>query len=148
MTLRVISQGVLRISGDRDENPKISLGFLTKPTKIPEPKINFKKPHEEFQSIIPSEVIVGRHYHKSSDCFENPRKNYLNQACQKLLAKFSYPHQKKSQNRKFETTRRSFDHSHYLKHGVPLGVIYIPDSQVNTGYFLLLLSEKKGMPFH
>ena len=40
--------------------------------------------------------------HESSDCFEYPPKNpYLNQAAQKILAKFSYP--KKSRNRKFQT---------------------------------------------
>ena len=76
------------------------------------------------------------YYHKSFDCFEYPppcsppppppKKTCLNQATQKLLAKFSYP--KKFRNRKFQT-QKSFDHPRRLKSGV-FPEVFLPGKSI------------------
>ena len=51
-------------------------------------------------------------YHESSYCFEDPKNPYLNQATQKILAKFSYP--KISRNWNFKP-QKSFYHPRHLR---------------------------------
>ena len=63
---------------------------------------------------------IHRHYHNPSDCFEYPKNLYLNQATQKILAKFSYP--KTSRHGKFQTPtppKEFFDYHRHWKSGVP-----------------------------
>lgn len=57
------------------------------------------------------------HYYKSSDCFEYPKRSYLNQATQTILAKFVYP--KKCQNWTFQA-KKFLQSSPHLKTRVPL----------------------------
>ena len=51
-------------------------------------------------------------YHESSYCFEDPKNPFLNQAIQKILAKFSYP--KISRNWNFKL-QKSFYHPRHLR---------------------------------
>ena len=78
--IRGTSDGDDRGGGGRDknQNPKKSLGFPTKPKKIPcrisELK-NFQKLNAYSFFMIPYEDIISGHYHESWDCFEYPEKN-------------------------------------------------------------------------
>ena len=67
-----------------------------------------KKAANKFGCTLFAELRGPRgHYHESSDCLKTPLKNpFLDQATQKILAKFSYP-------------KKSFDHPSHLKSGVP-----------------------------
>ena len=61
----------------------------------------------------------------------------------KILAKFSFP--KKSRNRKFQTTKRSFNLPRYLKSGVSPGGHLHSWHSSKRWLLVFLLFEKKGM---
>ena len=112
--------------GQKWKHQKIPMASNKTP-KIPALKINPQKSHAEFPSLKNFQkalndiiccalfgctlfaVLRGRdtrlHYQESSNCFEYPKNPYLNQAIQKIIAKFSCP--QKSRNRKFETPQYS-----------------------------------------
>ena len=100
-------------------NTKKSLWFPTNPLKIPRPK-NFQRAREAWLYFIRSNIR--REYAGTTTnlqivlkTLKNP---YLNQATtQKYLP--NSPSRKKSRNQKFQTPKKSFNHPHHLKSGVP-----------------------------
>ena len=109
------------IEQGQKSKPKKSQGLQTNPPKIPGSKFNPRKipympnfraikisrtqrqSQNSFVFILITEVSSGN-YHKSSDCFEYPRKSVVKSSYpKKFLTKFSYP--KKSQNKKFQTPK-------------------------------------------
>ena len=83
-------RGVGGGGGDKNQNPKKSLGLQTKPKKLPGPK--YPMPNFRAIKIYSRNYAAGirGNYQESSDCFEYPKKHpYLNQAtpkntCQKF----------------------------------------------------------------
>ena len=67
---------------------------------------------------------------KSSDCFENPKKSYLNQATQKNTCQ-NFPTQENPEIENFKP-QKPFDHPCHLKSGV----------QPPSGSFLFLFCQK------
>jgi len=57
------------------------------------------------------------HYHKSSDCFEYPEKSPLKSSHPKNTCQIFLP--KKILESKISNPKKSFDHPHHLKSGVP-----------------------------
>ena len=80
----------------------IEWGQKSKPKKIPGPKFNPQKiPFWTSLVVLYSRnyaARIHRNYHKSSDCFEYPKKSLLKSS---YPEKFSHP--KKSRNQKFQT---------------------------------------------
>ena len=92
-----------------EKNP---LGFQQNPQKIPGPKTNPQK--------IPCRISEPQKFPQSinwNNMKNTPNNPYLNQATQKILAKFSHP--KKVPELKISNPKKSFDHPHHLKFRVP-----------------------------
>ena len=84
------------------------MGAKIKTQKIPGPKFN------------PQNIGGMRrgNYYESLDCFEYPKKPYLNRTTKKILAKH-FSTQKKSRNRKISSLKKSFDHPSHFKSRAP-----------------------------
>ena len=109
--------GVLRISSDdrmgaKIKTPKKSLGLLTKPQKIPGPKINPpKNPMQNYTAGIRG------HYHESSDCFEYPKKTLLKSSQPKKYLP-NFPTQKNPRIENFKP-KKILQSSPSLEIGIP-----------------------------
>ena len=117
------------LSGYKNQNPKKSVGLWTKPSKISGPKINRpppkKKSHEEFLSpknvrkvgcTLFTELLRPEYAGTTTNLqivFNTQNNPYLNQAIQKIPAKFSYP--KKILELKTWNHKKSLDHPHHLR---------------------------------
>ena len=97
-------------SGYKNQNPKKSVGLWTKPPKICGPKINPPAQKIPWGIFEPEYAGTTTNLQIVVNTQNNP---YLNQAIQKIPAKFSYP--KKILELKIWNHKKSLDHPRHLR---------------------------------